>query len=1003
MKKRKILLLIPFAGLVLSGCTFQEGWQTTTKWLDSNIWTPVKTFFENLFNGGKKDEGGGGGGKKPVQVNTGTLENPLSVKEFRVECDKVIDYNEVAAGDSQTNTDYLFYVRAEVISSSAFNDYGEIQYLNMKDITFGSYEITGHYVIVDDSVEDDYSEANSLAGKLVTVKGYACLYHYSKEGKEDKKTYQLSKADNDNKPTVMVVDDKPVESIVSVTGPEQVIQGTTISKKNVTIKVNYTTGGSGNAEIVSIVAPTDELGPKTANVTIKGWDETLHFNYTVIEPLPGDTKTFNVSDLEGIPSTPPTSSGEVADARMTTHQVDPVLSVSVSSGTNTGRVYYRDDVGYQVRLYGSESGKFTANVVAGYVITSAKATICADVSSGWYKAGTETDMSISSSKRSASIGGSANTALYSATITYAPDVAAESVVLGQGESEVSLEMGKAGQQLHATVLPEGASQDVTWESKDTSKVAVSEEGFISPVAVTSEPVEVVATSVSNPSASATCLVTVVEATTTIDHLEITGSLTKTAYNNGEPISVDGLGVEVHYSDETHEPAVAANVEWSCEPANATVGVEEVTITATYQNESASKAFSITVSDKSSMQLAYEAAIALPSGATEAMTFEGTIVAKRANNEWFIQDGAYGIEYYGENADFAVGKRVQVVSTLQKYNGLPETKTITSGTVLGDGSLPNPFVITTVAEQSATNFNVLANVVGTATADWSTYSASTNTTLTVSTSDGNINIYLKSGLFSSLESKIQSVKEGDTVTFTNVVTSIFNNPQIAFCVGSDLTVEAAPVKTIVDIVSSTGPTSAVELNYNFKTSDVTVVVEYDDHSTGNGKVTAINAPTTASGENLTGTVTVEGWSEPVEFTYSVVSGVTYDDATMTAGTNGSACTVNGLNGIKVGTGKNDGNMTITVPKGATRVKLYAVAWKGAAGTIGVEISSGTASVESLTLLADDGLSNNSPFTLVGNLETFVHTFTLSGVSAEATITLSSGTARRFAVWGAQYAL
>ena len=42
MKKRKILLLIPFAGLVLSGCTFQEGWQTTTSWLNNNIWTPAK-------------------------------------------------------------------------------------------------------------------------------------------------------------------------------------------------------------------------------------------------------------------------------------------------------------------------------------------------------------------------------------------------------------------------------------------------------------------------------------------------------------------------------------------------------------------------------------------------------------------------------------------------------------------------------------------------------------------------------------------------------------------------------------------------------------------------------------------------------------------------------------------------------------------------------------------------------------------------------------------------
>ncbi len=129
---------------------------------------------------------------------------------------------------------------------------------------------------------------------------------------------------------------------------------------------------------------------------------------------------------------------------------------------------------------------------------------------------------------------------------------------------------------------------------------------------------------------------------------------------------------------------------------------------------------------------------------------------------------------------------------------------------------------------------------------------------------------------------------------------------------------------------------------------------------------------------------------------------YKDATMTAGTNGSTCTVNNIDGIKVGTSKADGNMTITVPKGATEVKFYAVAWKGGAGNVNVAISNGTVSASSIDLTADDGLSNNSPFTLVAtDLETFVQTVTLSGVESEATITISSGTARRFAVWGAQY--
>jgi hypothetical protein len=578
-------------------------------------------------------------------------------------------------------------------------------------------------------------------------------------------------------------------------------------------------------------------------------------------------------------------------------------------------------------------------------------------------------------------------------------VEVESVSLSQDEIAMQVDDLVT---LEAYVHPNEANQKVNWTVEQEGDIISfnQETGVITGLAVGSA--VITATSVENAEAHASATVTVSEKTKILSDIEVDTSNVKVAYNVGESYSYEGIVVTAKYSN-AEDQIVTAAATVTMDKSVASDQDEQLTLTVSYGGIVKQVVLAIQVSAKSSLQIAYETAIALQSGETAEMTFEGTIVAKRANNEWFIQDGAYGIEYYAANTDFEVGKRVQVVSTLQKYNGLPETKTIKSGTVLGVGTLPTPVTITSVAEQSATNFNVLANVVGTAKEDWSSYSATSNKTLKISTTDGDIDVFLKSGLFSSLEAKIQAVKAGDTVTFTNVVTSIFTNPQICFCVGSDLTVEAAPVKTIVDIVSATGPSGAVDLNYEFKTSDVTVVVEYDDHSTGNGKVTAINAPTNAAGDNLKGTVTVEGWDDPVEFTYSVVGSVAYVNATMAAGTNGSACKVNNLDGIKVGTSKNDGNMTITVPSGATRVKLYAVAWKDAPGTISVSISSGTASVESLTLLADDGLSNNSPFTLVGNLETFVHTFTLSGVSAEATITLSSGTARRFAVWGAQYAL
>lgn len=129
---------------------------------------------------------------------------------------------------------------------------------------------------------------------------------------------------------------------------------------------------------------------------------------------------------------------------------------------------------------------------------------------------------------------------------------------------------------------------------------------------------------------------------------------------------------------------------------------------------------------------------------------------------------------------------------------------------------------------------------------------------------------------------------------------------------------------------------------------------------------------------------------------------YDDAaTMTAGTNGSTCTVNGNSGIKVGTSKAGGNMSITVPAGATALNLYAAAWKGVT-RLSLNITP-TANVNptSISLTADDGISNNSPFTLSGQESNFNYEIELSDITEETTLTFASSTGKRFVVWKATY--
>lgn len=59
MKKSKLLILFPVMGLFLSGCTFQEGLQSTKSWIKSHIYQPLKSFFGSSSTPseeGKKEE-----------------------------------------------------------------------------------------------------------------------------------------------------------------------------------------------------------------------------------------------------------------------------------------------------------------------------------------------------------------------------------------------------------------------------------------------------------------------------------------------------------------------------------------------------------------------------------------------------------------------------------------------------------------------------------------------------------------------------------------------------------------------------------------------------------------------------------------------------------------------------------------------------------------------------------------------------------------------------------
>ena len=97
-------------------------------------------------------------------------------------------------------------------------------------------------------------------------------------------------------------------------------------------------------------------------------------------------------------------------------------------------------------------------------------------------------------------------------------------------------------------------------------------------------------------------------------------------------------------------------------------------------------------------------------------------------------------------------------------------------------------------------------------------------------------------------------------------------------------------------------------------------------------------------------------------------------------------------IQVGTTKKAGSKTFKVPANTTKLYLHVVGWNREGGkTHTIATSVGTISSSSIKTTADSGANSSSPFTLSSNdysSSDYFYEFTLSGVTSEATITISN---------------
>ena len=855
MKKRKILYLFPLAALVLSGCTFQEGWEIAKNWTNDTVLTPVVDFFKGIFGiedkkddkkdekpsgeDQKPDEGGdqggdhggeGGGGEGQQTEHAGTLEDPLTG------ADAVAIADGLEAGGV---TPDFYYVKGEVT-----------QFQEEFNPQFGNYSfmIKGGFI----GWRLKYGENKAKFGENDIEIGDTVLMYVTIQA------YGEDKLAESKDGYVVSVEKKAIDAELL----EVQIQGTP--------KTSYIAGEKYTTEGLKLIGFFDNGEEHDVSMSAT-WDiskETAEVGDTSITITAGYLNCSNSISVDV----------EVVDGSATKHAgtaedpfdaVDAIVIAKTLEETTDPNNRHPSEKFYYIKgvvqemldSFNSTYGNFTFLIEHGFEgyrllngenkdkFTSADALEVGDTVTMYaqilnFKGTYETNDG------------------YIAAIEK-PLVAVEQVVLT--DESLSLEVGQQTA-LGASVLPAKASQEVTWDIGQTTQVVSFENGMV--LALAEGQAIITATSVADPTVSASCEVTVTEATKELLSIAITGT-PKTEYNEGDAYTAEGLKVMAHYNVGDDED-VTANATIELSKAKAELGDTSFTVTASYGTaQPAELVVNVTVAEVNQFAEAYAAAKALSSGETEKYTIKGVIVAKRQNNEWFIQHNGYGIEYYGNNENFAVGKEVKVVATFQNFNGLPETKTIESATVLGDGTMPTALEINSVAAQTAANLNVLANVSGVAKADASSYAASADYKLILETADGDLTVFIKKNLFSALETEIKAIKAGDEVAISNVVTSTYKtDAQLLLCAGSTLSVTPAPEKVIASITSVTGPTE-VALNGTVSTNDVTVVVEYTDGSSGNAKVTAVTVDTSSAGEK-TADVTIEGWNETLHFNITVSS-------------------------------------------------------------------------------------------------------------------------------------
>ncbi len=243
---------------------------------------------------------------------------------------------------------------------------------------------------------------------------------------------------------------------------------------------------------------------------------------------------------------------------------------------------------------------------------------------------------------------------------------------------------------------------------------------------------------------------------------------------------------------------------------------------------------------------------------------------------------------------------------------------------------------------------------------------------------------------------KDLKTGDTIKATVIRCKSYDNFYALITEVTPLpVVEATSVTLDQHELSLTTDSDPVQLNATIEPENCTQKAVWNSSNKNvatvkNGVVT----PKTAG----TATITVTVGEETDECVVTVTPGE-YTAATMTKGTNAyDDVTVNEKAAIKVGKSSEGGDMTITVPSGATELVFFAGAWSGSSNP-SISVLKGETELGPKAILAVSAFSGSGKAFTVENESELKVVVALSDITAETQIKLTASI--RFIVWSAMY--